>query len=426
MEIRILSGEIIKPSSPTPNQLRTHKLCLLEQLVPPHVHFPFIFFYSAATKDPSKTSIELKLSLSQTLTYYYPFAGRLKDGSFIDCDDSGVTFIEAQVAGNMSEVLKEPEMDLLEQLLPFKADEKLSTLVVVQVSYFDCGGMAIGVCFSHFIADATAAANFVKNWAALASCRSIDIKDVIFDCTSIFPPQDVLGLTDSVCERCVSYVEIKTKRFVFDAAKIAALREEIGNVAGLDRPTRVEAVSTLILSAVIAAAARETNEFSSTILAASFPVNLRKRMNPPLPEECVGNICTTTTLMCPMNERIDHKSLAKMIHESIRMVDDQFVRNVYGGGEFLNFLKNAVEGLSKNRIFWNSSWCKLPFYEADFGWGKPKWIATIVRDDKVAMLVDTSDGEGIEVWMGLPKEDMAKFEQDPGILAYSSVSPSPF
>ncbi|KAJ0110687.1 hypothetical protein Patl1_02835 [Pistacia atlantica] len=426
MEIQIVSEEIIKPSSPTPSHLRTHKLCLLEQLVPLHVHFPFIFFYSPATKDPIETSAGLKHSLSQTLTHYYPFAGRLKDRSFIDCDDSGATFIEAQVAGNMSEVLKQPEMDLLEQLLPFKLDEKLSTLVVVQVSYFGCGGLAIGVCFSHVVADATAAANFVNNWAAVASFGSINVEDLIFDCTSIFPPQDVLGLTDSLCEKHVSYEEVITKRFMFDATKIAALREEIGNVGSLDCPTRVEAVSTLILSAVIAAAARETNELTSSFLAASIPVNLRKRMNPPLPEECIGNICTTTTVMCPMNQRIDYKSLAKKVHESIRMMDDKFVRNVYGGGEFLNFLKNAVEGLSKNRLFWNSSWCKLPLYEADFGWGKPKWIATILRDDKVAMLLDTCDGEGIEVWMGLSKEDMAKFEQDPGILAYSSVSLSPF
>lgn len=82
----------------------------MEQLVPPH----FIFFYSASTKDPMKTSAKLKLFLSQNLL------------PFIDCDDSGATFIEAQLDGNMTEMFKEPQMDLLEQRLPFSLNEKFN------------------------------------------------------------------------------------------------------------------------------------------------------------------------------------------------------------------------------------------------------------------------------------------------------------
>ncbi|XP_031286501.1 salutaridinol 7-O-acetyltransferase-like [Pistacia vera] len=426
MEIQIISKEIIKPSFSTPDHLRSHKICLLDQLVPSEVHFPFIFFYSAANEDRIKTSVALKHSLSQTLTHYYPFAGRVKDAFSIDCDDSGVTFVEAQVAGNMSEVLKQPEMELLEQLLPCKLDAKLSTLVVVQVSYFGCNGVAICVYFSHVIADATAAANFVKNWAAVASCGSIDIKDVIFDSTSIFPPQDVLDITKSVFKKHWSNTEVTAKSFLFDAPKIAALREELSNGEGVDRPTRFEAVTTLILSAVMAAAARETNELTSSFLAALIPVNLRKRINPPLPQQCIGSLCATTTVSCPIQQKLDHKSLEGKVHESIGMMDDNFVRNVYGGDEFLNFFRNAAEGFAKSMVFMITSWCKLPCFEADFGWGKPKWVATTVRDDKVAMLLDTCDGEGIEAWVGLSKEDMAKFEQDPAILGYASVNPSRF
>ncbi|KAJ0110686.1 hypothetical protein Patl1_02836 [Pistacia atlantica] len=399
MEIQIISKEIIKPSFSTPDHLRSHKICLLDQLVPSEVHFPFIFFYSAANEDRIKTSVALKHSLSQTLTHYYPFAGRVKDAFSIDCDDSGVTFVEAQVAGYMSEVLKQPEMELLEQLLPCKLDAKLI---------------------------ATAAANFVKNWAAVASCGSIGIKDVIFDSTSIFPPQDVLGITKSVFKKHWSNTEVTAKRFLFDAPKIAALREELSNGEGMDRPTRFEAVTTLILSAVMAATVRETNEFSPTHLAALIPVNLRKRINPPLPQQCIGSLCAATTVSCPIQYKLDHKSLAGKVHESIGMMDDNFVRNVYGGDDFLNFFRNAAEGFAKSMVFMITSWCKLPCFEADFGWGKPKWVATTVRDDKVAMLLDTCDGEGIEAWVGLSKEDMAKFEQDPAILGYASVNPSPF
>ncbi|KAJ6908723.1 hypothetical protein NC651_018950 [Populus alba x Populus x berolinensis] len=40
-----------------------------------------------------------------------------------------------------------------------------------------------------------------------------------------------------------------------------------------------------------------------------------------------------------------------------------------------------------------------------------------------AFLLDTRDGEGIEAWVTLPEEAMLKFEKNPDILAYASVSP---
>jgi hypothetical protein len=44
--------------------------------------------------------------------------------------------------------------------------------------------------------------------------------------------------------------------------------------------------------------------------------------------------------------------------------------------------------------------------------------------NRVAIFLDTKDGEGIEAWIGVSKEDTVKFEQDPGILTYASFSAS--
>ncbi|KAJ4712519.1 Transferase [Melia azedarach] len=255
MELRIMSTEIIKPSSPTPHHLKTYKLSLIDQSNH-DVYFPLLLFYdSGVDKKNTKISEHLKKSLSQTLTHYYPFAGRLKDDFSIDCDDSGVTFIETHVAIRMSEVLKTTDqMDMLEKLLPFNPNEKVSTDVnlAVQLNYFDCGGLAICVCFRHIIADASAAAYFVKNWSEVACGSSDGIEDVIFDSTSIFPPHELTRKIFTSLRNKRPSVEFTRKRFVFDGNKIAALREEIKSIRpSLDPPTRFEAVAALIWGALI-------------------------------------------------------------------------------------------------------------------------------------------------------------------------------
>ncbi|ONI30186.1 hypothetical protein PRUPE_1G235900 [Prunus persica] len=44
VEVEVISKEIIKPSSPTPDHLRYLQLSFLDQLAPP-VYNPFVLFY---------------------------------------------------------------------------------------------------------------------------------------------------------------------------------------------------------------------------------------------------------------------------------------------------------------------------------------------------------------------------------------------
>ncbi|EOY22399.1 3'-N-debenzoyl-2'-deoxytaxol N-benzoyltransferase, putative [Theobroma cacao] len=75
-------------------------------------------------------------------------------------------------------------------------------------------------------------------------------------------------------------------------------------------------------------------------------------------------------------------------------------------------------------MFGFTSWCRFPFYETDFGWGKPIWLGTALRFNRAAFFLDTRDGEGIEAWITLTQKEMAKLEQDPDILAHASFKPS--
>lgn len=97
MKVEIMSKETIKPSSPTPPHLRNFKLSLLDQLAA-QVNGCSINFYRSNNnhQSPSQTSENLKKSLSETLTLFYPFAGRLVDNLIIDCNDNGALYFKNQ------------------------------------------------------------------------------------------------------------------------------------------------------------------------------------------------------------------------------------------------------------------------------------------------------------------------------------------
>lgn len=106
MEIELISCENVKPYTPTPPDLQTYKLCMLDQLHPPSLVSTVWFYASSKTtssRDHTKITDEhLKTSLSQTLTRFYPVAGRGSgDNVTILCNDEGVPFYVAKVEGDL-------------------------------------------------------------------------------------------------------------------------------------------------------------------------------------------------------------------------------------------------------------------------------------------------------------------------------------
>jgi hypothetical protein len=57
------------------------------------------------------------------------------------------------------------------------------------------------------------------------------------------------------------------------------------------------------------------------------------------------------------------------------------------------------------------SWCKFPFYQIDFGFGKPTWFSSVHKPLEIVLLVDTKFGTGIEAWVSLEVENMLQFQQ---------------
>ncbi|ESR41183.1 HXXXD-type acyl-transferase family protein [Citrus sinensis] len=438
-DVQIISTEVIKPSSPTPKHLRTYKLSLLDQLFS-KIYVPLVFFYSANCKHQyfSKKSDLLKQSLAKTLTHYYPFAGRLIDSFSVDCSDHGAAFIEANVGCDISKFLQPPDMELLQQLIPpspqlSNLDVSERELLAVQVNLFSGGEMAIGVCFSHGVADGSAIFNFMKTWGEITrgvinGNDNICNNNVVLDCTSLFPPVN-FPKPYQIVTSPQSSGNIVFKRLLFDSKKIAALKEKVNKEIGKFnelQATRFGVVSALIWGAFIAIARERKRAIDNKLYshAIYYTMNLRNKLNPPMIPQCMGNIYRLVRAEWSLakDDAIEETSLLREVIKAKRMG-----REVMHNNEYLGFIKDMKETWEDSRSFGLTSVVGLPCYEVDFGWGKPVWfsVGPLLLID-LAILTSTSDGEGIEALMVMFKEDMDKFEQEPSIMAYASSNPSIF
>ncbi|GKV14677.1 hypothetical protein SLEP1_g25509 [Rubroshorea leprosula] len=96
------------------------------------------------TKNVPRISQHHKTSLSETLTRFYPFAGKIKDHVSIECNGNGAHFVEAQCHCHLFDILQKPDTEMLQKFFPVVMESITGSLLQVQVTFFGCGGMAMG------------------------------------------------------------------------------------------------------------------------------------------------------------------------------------------------------------------------------------------------------------------------------------------
>ncbi|CAL5431091.1 unnamed protein product [Camellia sinensis] len=425
IEVEIVARETIKPSSPTPHHLRTHKLSFRDQ-VSPFRYVSVAFFYVAntiAAKTDEKyeemviLSQRLKVSLSETLTHFYPLAGRLRDNLLVNCNDEGVDFLEARVINySLSDILERPKTEGIGPLCPIKPiDYYKAPLLLVQVNFFRCSGVVISLTISHKIADGVTLAAFMKAWSDMALGSPCTAVPDFSAASSRFPPRKNIPIGSYTINETSQ--KIVRKRFVVDASKIADLKAKVAS-ANVPHPTRVEAVTALVWKCAVAASkSRSRSRFggSPRPYALMGAVNMRSRLVPPLPKYCFGNV---TGMFWAMLDKDDHESqatddLPSLVYQLRKRIEESSKGN-----------KMGLNG-DDMELYSQTSWCGFPIYQVDFGLGKPTWVSIVGKGGPIGIvLMDTRDGEGVEILLILFEEAMALCEADQELLAFASPNPS--
>ncbi|KAL3745956.1 hypothetical protein ACJRO7_014972 [Eucalyptus globulus] len=438
MKVEAVSAESIKPSSPTPSHHREFKFCLLDQLAPPF-YVPAILFYSApddkAALDSASVSGNLKTSLSQALSLFYPLGGRVKGNAAIDCSDDGALYLEAKAHFELSEVLSNPDINQLQKFLPFSPYRVIpnieeQVILGVQFTFFNCSGIAIGICISHKIADGASVSAFLAAWSEIA-VNGVDgeanLKTPFLKASEIFPPKDINFQMPS---GVISREKLLTKMFRFDGESLGRLRARFGSTA----PTRVEAVTALIWKSAVEAAGKRpdwTKKYPPSS-AVTHVVNIRSRIRPqPLPENALGNLWQSVVApLIDTNKGVELQDFAGSLRKSIRAIDGEYLSVLQGerglakAYESLTAARKLAESSAgKMELYGFSSWVKFPFYEVDFGLGRPTWVCTTgLPIGNMVFLMGTRCGDGIEAWITLHENDMIEFERNDELLQFISLS----
>ncbi|KAI3895243.1 hypothetical protein MKX03_020592 [Papaver bracteatum] len=440
MKVEVVSKESIKPSCPTPHHLKFYNLSFLDQLAPPIYATAVLYYFNAKNIiDTDVYRSVVKKSLAETLIKFYPLAGKIIDDKFmVDCNDEGADYIETKVSNcQLSQLIQHPNVhQLVNKFIPSDpyTTETCSKKVPlsVQVNFFeDCGGIVIGLRISHKLADAASLTTFVNDWATVArgivtGDRDQQIKGPSFEWQSLFPPRDLMGfIPTTLIEEDEVLV---TKKFVFGDSKLAQLKAKsiiVDDVPDQYQPTRVQVLSAFLWKCFIDIYQAKNKEGAQLkVYLATHIVNMRSRMVPSLPTNSFGNVLGVSAASIIKNNegtvKNDHPDLVRKIRDSINKVDADYVREIRTTDAQLNAFKalteNCASGLALMLNF--SSWCRFPIYEADFGWGKPTWVSTgELAMKNMVVLMDTSSGDGIEAWIHLGTEDMAKLERHEELLA---------
>ncbi|XP_062077333.1 BAHD acyltransferase BIA1-like [Humulus lupulus] len=421
MKVEIIKRETIKPSSPTPPHLKIHTLSLLDQFQP-KVYGKLVYFYPQNHISSNQRSYQLKKSLSETLARFYPLAGRISNTT-IDCNDEGAQYIEARYHGLLSTFLKQ-QPDTLQQFSAAKIQSPESDswpLLLVQATFFHCGGLALSICLSHKSCDATSIGIFMKSWAEISNGSRQTVFPE-FNGTSYFPPAKFSTQRPALE---LKKVELVTKRFVFDKSKLVKLKVEIASHS-VQKPTRVEVVTALIWKCIMGASRSNASGPKRFVLKKA--INIRKRVDPPLPEHLVGNIVGSFAAWTEEHEQeATLQGLIALLRKGIREYSETKAKRLReeGASEMIyKDLKEASELFRSEdtKVLIFTSLCNFELYEAaDFGWGKPIWVTVpaVEVHGNLIYLMDTKDG-GVEALVSLTKEDMSLFETDPHLLTFTN------
>lgn len=438
MKIEIESKKLVKPSAPTADHLRKLKISLIDQLQPP-VYVGIIFFYSSKTDvpDPSFVPISerfrlLEKALAETLTFFYPLAGRyVKEKCLLECDDQGVELMEAKADGTLDQFLHRetnPD-DVLGHLAtqPHQMDQIGSPLVVVQMTKFTCGGMAVGLRVSHRIADMHTISSFLSMWAMACRGSIQTANHPCFDVSSILPPRDLPKLEPPA--KLMLGAKYVAKRFVFDNQSILKLKAiaRSGGFNSKREPSRVELVTALVSIALLKIAKLRNGQSKPFLI--SHTLNLRGRTDLLWHDNLGGNVYTM----------VNGKSTAEVtelgLHGLVGLVRDAITTllaklpNAIDGEDLGDMVTNSVgqfqEELRKGDtdVLIFTSWCRFPLYQVNLGWGEPEFVSSLCTSFDSVMLMDHKKGgdyNGVEAWVSLTEEDMDLFRQQDDILEYAS------
>ncbi|XP_030441420.1 spermidine hydroxycinnamoyl transferase-like [Syzygium oleosum] len=389
----------------------------------------------------------LRGSLSRVLVPFYPLAGRLRwlDGGRLrlDCNAMGVWFIEAESDGELNDLgdfCPRPEFEQIVPSVDYTMPIHELPPLLVQVTKFKCGGLALSASISHAVADGPSAAHFMTEWARLARGEPLGIepyydRKVLWvgeDPTGpLLPPPNLehsefdhppllIGHTSDLEQRKkkTTMVMLKLTKTQVETLKNAANKDRAGHHP---RPyTRYETMSAHIWRC--ACKARKHKPEQPTTLC--ICVDARSRLRPSLKPGYFGNATFDVAAAGTSGELASSPlgCTSSKIREAIETVTHDHVRSaiehIRRQPDLTMFQDLHALGSTQGLFYGNPnlgvvSWLTLLVYGLDFGWGREIHMGPGNHDfDGDCLVLPSLEEEGgLVVAVGLKIAHMEDFKK---------------
>nr|GMC70745.1 omega-hydroxypalmitate O-feruloyl transferase [Ipomoea batatas]GMC77173.1 omega-hydroxypalmitate O-feruloyl transferase [Ipomoea batatas] len=433
LKVTILDSGLIFPSQETTK--RTMFLSNIDKVL--NFDVQTVHFFPACPGFPPEiVAGKIKNALRRLLvTNTYDFlAGRLTKNKEserveIECNAAGLGFAVASSEFALEDIgdLVYPNpafRQLVTMSFDFVAKED-QPLCFVQVTAFKCGGFSLGTSMNHISFDGSGFKMFLENLAALAfnddgplavvPCNDRSLLAARSPPQVTFPHPELLKVNLPAGEEMAPPVfdslmeDLSFEIFQLSSADIDGLKDKAKAPDNVKtKVTGFNALTAAIWRCKALSCGGDNNsDRLSTVL---FAVDIRRRLNPPLPDSYSGNAVLTgyATAKCAELEEGPFWKTVQMVYEGAVRMTDEYARSAIDWGELYKGFPHGE--------FLVSSWWRLGFEGVQFPWGKPKYSCPVVyhRKDIILLFPDIDNGEnsnrGVNVLVALPPKEMEKFK----------------
>uniref|UniRef100_A0A2N9HYJ1 Shikimate O-hydroxycinnamoyltransferase n=1 Tax=Fagus sylvatica TaxID=28930 RepID=A0A2N9HYJ1_FAGSY len=430
MLVEVKESTMVRPSGETPVGRALWNSNV--DLVVPRFHTPSVYFYRPSTSTNNFFDANvLKEALSKALVPFYPMAGRLKrdeDGRIeIDCNAEGVLFVQAHTTSLIDDFGDFAPTLELRQLIPsvdYSKGIETYPLLVLQVTYFKCGGVSLGVGMQHHVADGFSGLHFVNAWSDVA--RGLDLTIPPFIDRTLLrardPPQPTF--------QHIEYQPAPPMKTPFQSTKsgpenttvsiLKMTRDQLNKLKAKSKEdgNTINYSSYEMMSGHVwrcACKARDLPDDQETKLY--IATDGRSRLRPQLPPGYFGNVIFTATPTALAGDLQSKPTwyAASRIHDALTRMDNEYLRSALDYLELQPDLSALVRGAHTFRCpnLGITSWVRLPIHDADFGWGRPIFMGPggIAYEGLSFIIPSTTNDGSLSVAISLQSEHMKVFEK---------------